>query len=63
MALEALLELWERVGVGAARATATAEGHPAYLSWGFSEVGGRRFDDGLTEMRLELPRTRPGAGT
>lgn len=58
-----LVELWERVGVDAARATATAEARPAYLSWGFSEVGGRGFGGGLSEMRLELPRTRPTAGT
>ena len=52
----ALIELWEKVGVDAVRTTATAEGHPAYLSWGFSEVGDQGLDDALTEMRLELPR-------
>jgi hypothetical protein len=53
-----LLDLWEQVGVDAARATATAEGRAAYLSWGFSEVADHGADDGLTEMRLVLPRSR-----
>lgn len=53
-----LLELWETTGVGVVQTTATAEGRPAYLSWGFSEVADRGADDGLTEMRLKLPRAR-----
>lgn len=58
-----LLELWEATGFGVVRTTATTEGRPAYLSWGFSEVADQRVDDGLTEMRLVLPRTRATSGT
>lgn len=53
--MEVLLELWERIGVGAVRTTATAEGRLAYLSWGFSEMSNGGTEDGLTEMRLKLP--------
>jgi hypothetical protein len=59
----ALVELWEATGVGAARTTATAEGRTAYLSWGFSAVTDQGGDNGLTEMRLELPRTRATSRT
>lgn len=58
-----LLELWEATGVGVVRTTATAEGRPAYLSWGFSETADRGADVGLTEMCLKLPRTRVTSGT
>jgi GNAT superfamily N-acetyltransferase len=50
-----LVELWGRVGVAEARLTATADGLPAYQSWGFTADPSRdRLDAGLQPMSLKL---------
>jgi GNAT superfamily N-acetyltransferase len=50
-----LVELWGRIGVAEARLTATADGLPAYQSWGFTADDCRdELDVGLRPMRLQL---------
>lgn len=50
-----LVDLWGRIGVTEARLTSTAEGLPAYESWGFTADDSRgRRDVGLHPMRLRL---------
>jgi len=50
-----LLDLWSRIGVVETRLTATAEGLPAYESWGFTTDDSReRLGAGLHPMRLQL---------
>lgn len=54
--MDSLLELWEGVGVSAARATTTDEGFAAFTSWGFERVRSD-LEDSLWPVRLQLPRT------
>jgi len=50
-----LVDLWGRVGVSEIRLTATADGLPAYESWGFvADHSHDRPDFGLHPMRLKL---------
>ncbi|MBS1862861.1 MAG: GNAT family N-acetyltransferase [Actinobacteria bacterium] len=50
-----LVELWVQIGVAEARLTATAEGLPAYESWGFTADESReRRDVGLQPVSLKL---------
>lgn len=50
-----LIELWGRIGVTKAQLTATAEGLPAYESWGFTAEDPRDEPEvGLRPMRLQL---------
>lgn len=50
-----LVDLWGRVGVSEVRLTATADGLPAYESWGFAADDSHdRLDVGLYPMRLKL---------
>jgi len=50
-----LIDLWQRIGVTEARLTATADGLPAYESWGFTADDSRdELDVGLRPMRLQL---------
>lgn len=50
-----LVELWSLIGVTEARLTATADGLPAYESWGFTADDYRdELDVGLRPMRLQL---------
>lgn len=50
-----LVELWGRIGVAEARLTATADGLPAYESWGFTADRSRDQPDvGLHPVRLKL---------
>jgi GNAT superfamily N-acetyltransferase len=50
-----LVELWGHIGVAEARLTATADGLPAYESWGFTADDSRdELDVGLHPMRLRL---------
>lgn len=50
-----LVELWGLIGVAEVRLTATADGLPAYESWGFTANDSRdELDVGLRPMRLQL---------
>jgi GNAT superfamily N-acetyltransferase len=50
-----LIALWRRMGVTEARLTATADGLPAYESWGFTADESRgKLDVGLHPMQLRL---------
>jgi GNAT superfamily N-acetyltransferase len=50
-----LVDLWGRIGVTEAQLTATADGLPAYESWGFTADDSRDgLDVGLRTMRLQL---------
>ena len=53
--MKELVELWDQIGVAEARLTATAEGLPAYESWGFTADDSReRPDVGLQPVSLKL---------
>jgi GNAT superfamily N-acetyltransferase len=54
--MEALLQLWERVGVGEARATTVGDGQSAFPSWGFAADPRHPSEDGLLSVRQRLPR-------
>lgn len=54
--MEALLDLWERVGVAEARATTVGDGQSALPSWGFVADPRRPPEGGLLPVRLRLPR-------
>jgi len=54
--MEALLQLWERIGVAEARATTVGDGQWAFPSWGFADDPRRLPEDGLVSVRLRRPR-------
>src|SRR4029077_6324987 len=56
--MEALLDLWERVGVAEARATTVGDGQSAFPSWGFTADPRHPPEDGLLPLRLPLPGNR-----
>jgi len=57
--MEALLQLWERVGVAEARATTVGDGQWAFPSWGFAADPRHPREGGLLPVRLRLPREAP----
>ena len=54
--MEALLQLWERIGVAEARATTVGDGQSAFPSWGFAADPRHPPEGGLLPVRLRLPR-------
>jgi GNAT superfamily N-acetyltransferase len=54
--MEALLQLWERIGVAEARATTVGDGQSAFLSWGFTADPRHPPEGGLLPVCLRLPR-------
>lgn len=54
--IDALLHLWEQIGVVEVRATTVGDGQPAFSSWGFAADPRHPPDHGLLPLRLRLPR-------
>jgi hypothetical protein len=54
--IEALIHLWERVGVIEVRATTAGDGQLAFPSWGFTADPRHRLDHSLLPLHLRLPR-------
>jgi hypothetical protein len=52
--MEALLELWERVGVAEARVTTVGDGQSAFPFWGFAPDPRHLLEGGLLPLRLRL---------
>lgn len=59
--MDALIMLWERVGLDEVRMTTVGDGQYAFPSWGFEPDPRRGPDDGLLPLRLALPRDRQAA--
>jgi GNAT superfamily N-acetyltransferase len=59
--MEALLRLWEQVGVDEVRVTTVGDGQYAFPSWGFESDPEGGPEDGLMPLRLVLPRNRQSA--
>lgn len=55
--INALVELWEAIGVTEVKVWASEEGYPAYICWDFVRDPTEGGDEPLASMHLRLPRS------